>query len=142
MSGSMQPTLKTGSLVIVKPQTNYKVNDIVTFKTKEPGKTLTHRIAEKKIIGQKALYTTIGDANQAMDSNPLLQQNIIGKVLLSLPILGYLISYSKTLPGLIAMIIIPSTIIIYSEIINLKNQIAEYFQKKKVKKYFFRNENI
>ena len=31
LSGSMEPTIKMGSIVVVKPQENYKIGDIITF---------------------------------------------------------------------------------------------------------------
>lgn len=129
-SGSMSPTIKVGSLIIIKPLSTYSVNDIVTMKTSEPKKTLTHRIIEKIAKNKQIIFETKGDANKSKDIQSLLPQNIIGKVFFTIPYLGFPISYSKTLPGLIFLIIIPATIIIYSEIINIKNELINLLSKK------------
>lgn len=122
VSGSMEPTIKTGSIVFVKPVKQYSVNDIVTMKSSEPRKTVTHRIITKIVKNGRVSYETKGDANKSADTQELLSQNIIGKVFLTVPYLGYPIGYSKTLPGLIFMIIIPATIIAYGELMNIKNE--------------------
>ena len=51
MSGSMEPTIPTGSVIVIKPATEYKVDDIITFKTPGSNKKkdfTTHRIKEIK----------------------------------------------------------------------------------------------
>ena len=55
-SGSMEPTIKTGSLVLTKFQNDYQVNDIVTFKIIEnvtqnsKENTITHSINVISVI--------------------------------------------------------------------------------------------
>jgi signal peptidase len=134
VSGSMQPAITPGSIVLVKPMTTYKVNDIVTMRTPEPRKTITHRVITKIEKKGQITYETKGDANKAKDSQLLLQQNIIGKVFFSIPLLGYPVAYSKTLPGLIFLIVIPATIIIYSELMNIKNEALRLIQERKQRK--------
>lgn len=126
MSGSMEPTVKIGSLVIVKPANDYQVNDIITFRNLEkPQNTTTHRIV--KIIDREGTFymTTQGDANGTPDSVEVRQDTIIGKVRLTIPYLGYPIAFSKTVPGLIIFVIIPAIIIIYDEILNIKREIKK-----------------
>ena len=122
---SMSPTIKAGSLILVRSLEEYKVNDMVTIKTSEPKKTITHRIVGKINKNNKIIFETKGDANKSKDLKSLEPQNIIGKVFFIIPYLGLPIIYSKTLPGLIFLIIIPATIIIYSEIINIKNELTK-----------------
>lgn len=132
VSGSMEPSLPVGSIVFVKPQPNYQVGDIVTFKTpKDPKNTVTHRLVAKDTAKDQIIYSTKGDANQTKDIENLSSENIIGKVFFNLPFIGYPISYSKTLPGLMILVVVPSTIIIYSEIINIKNEAVSLIKKKK-----------
>lgn len=133
-SGSMEPTILRGSVVIVKPIKEYKVHDIVTIHTQEPGKTVTHRIIKKIEKDKQVTFKTKGDANTSKDSEVLLPQNIIGKVFFSIPIIGYPIAFSKTLPGLIILIVIPATIIIYNELITIKNEALRLIQKRKQRK--------
>ncbi len=68
VSGSMEPNIKLGSVVLVKPVSDYKIGDVITFgeitKTKAP---ITHRIADIKISGNQKVYITKGDANNTAD---------------------------------------------------------------------------
>ena len=123
-SGSMEPTIKTGSLLIDKGQKEYEVNNIVTFKNKDnPRETTTHRIVDEKLKGDNKKFITQGDANNNPDSDELAENLIIGKVVFKIPYIGYAVAFSRTLPGLIFLIIIPATIIIYDEINNIKKEI-------------------
>ena len=125
-SGSMEPAIKTGSLVIDKELSNYSINDIVTYKNREnPNETTTHRIVDEEIQGNIKLFTTQGDANGSPDSEKVTQDRILGKVIIDIPILGYIVAFARTWPGVIILIIIPATIIIYDEINKIKNELKK-----------------
>jgi len=114
-SGSMSPALKTGDMVIVKPILSYQVNDIITFNSHQ-NFTVTHRIIQTNNDG----FITKGDANSVTDQNQVDKSQILGKVFFTLPKIGYFIMFVKSLPGLITLIIIPSTLIIYQEFLEIK----------------------
>lgn len=139
MSGSMEPTIKTGSLIFVKPMADYNVGDIVTRRTTDPKITITHRIVSKEEVQGKIAFETKGDANNAPDGEKFTKDGIIGKEIFKIPFLGYPVGYAKTTPGLILLIIIPAVIIIYDEMNKIKDEIKKKFQyRKAVAK---RNEN-
>ena len=125
-SGSMSPTINTGDLIFVKSINYYQTGDIVTF-TDTNNKKVTHRISQVNFESSKNIYHTKGDANTVIDNDTITDNQIIGKVFFHLPFLGYLITFSKTLPGIIIFIVIPSTVIIYDEI----RKILKQFQQKK-----------
>lgn len=130
-SGSMAPTIKTGSLVFIKSQDNYYSGDIVTFQNStDPSQTTTHRIVNVTQENGFSQFQTQGDANNTPDGLIISKEQIIGKAKLAIPYLGYLVAFVKTLPGLIILILIPAVIIIYEEIINIKNHIKSKRQKK------------
>jgi len=134
VSGSMEPSLPVGYIVFVKSQSDYQIGDIVTFKTpKDPKNSVTHRLVAKDTSKGNTVYSTKGDANQTKDIENLSLENIVGKVFFNLPFIGYPISYSKTLPGLMILVVVPSTIIIYSEILNIKNEAVRLVKKKQKK---------
>jgi len=115
ISGSMRPTIKTGSLIIIKKLRTYNKNDIVTYienNTNKKNVSATHRIISVK---NKNHYLTKGDANRGEDVSIISKEQIQGKVIFRIPLLGYLIHLSKTLTGLIVFIIIPGLIIVISE---------------------------
>lgn len=123
-SGSMEPVIKTGSLVITKTQDGYKIGEITTFKNREnPAETTTHRIVGEEMQNNIKLFTTQGDANGSPDSEKVTQDRILGKVIFDIPFFGYVVAFSRTWPGVIILIIIPATIIIYDEANNIKKEI-------------------
>lgn len=138
-SGSMEPTIHTGSLIISKPFATYSKGEIVTFKSEgdrlnsNPKTTTTHRIYKVELVDNKLAFTTKGDANKGPDAGTIDQGLIIGKEVLSIPLLGYPISFAKTKEGLLILIIIPAVIIIYSELINIKNEAQKLIRERKRK---------
>lgn len=131
-SGSMEPTIKTGSMVIVKSFYYYQVGDIVTFKNLDNSlETTTHRIVKSEVIEGQPVFTTQGDANNIPDLTKLTPDRIVGKIKFKLPFFGYAVAFARTWPGVIILIVVPATIIIYDEINNLKK---EWALRKKPKK--------
>jgi len=117
ISGSMQPAIKMGSVVIVKPASDYQIGDVITFgpysKTKVP---TTHRIYDIKVEGGQPVYITKGDVNNAPDSREIKKSDIVGKVLFSVPYMGYAVEFAKKPIGFALIIIIPAAIIVGDEI--------------------------
>ena len=68
-SGSMEPAIKTGALVAVRPAAGYEAGDIITFRTSDNKKidSTTHRVVEKQAEDGEISYITKGDANKAPD---------------------------------------------------------------------------
>ncbi|MGW8185537.1 MAG: signal peptidase I [Candidatus Moraniibacteriota bacterium] len=134
LSGSMEPQIHTGSLIFIKPASEYRVGDVVTKTTEEKGTTITHRIIEKEIIDGKTVFVTKGDANNADDNEKVPKETIIGKVFLNIPYLGYAVNFAKTKEGLILIVIIPAVIIVYDEILKIKKEIVRIAREKREKK--------
>jgi signal peptidase I len=139
-SGSMEPTIKVGSLVFVKAKTNYNKEDIITFFTNlESPKmdykvTTTHRIVDVTQTNGKNYYQTKGDANNAPDRSSVPENYVIGKVMLIIPLVGYLLAFVRTQLGFILLVIIPATIIVYEEIQNIKKELRKLIIKRNLKK--------
>lgn len=93
MTGSMEPTIPTDSLLVVKevPVNSLKVGDVISFYSKDPalwGMVNTHRIIE---IGREEggyLFCTKGDANNVEDHYPTPEDMVLGKVIFSSLFLG------------------------------------------------------
>lgn len=134
-SGSMEPKIKLGSIVVVRPADEYKVDDVITFKNpKAPGRTTTHRIYEIKKEEERKTYITKGDANSAPDTEEVLPEDIVGKVLFAVPYLGYAVDAAKKPAGFVLLIVIPATMVIYSEAMKIKEEIVKIWQKRKQEK--------
>lgn len=98
-SGSMEPILSKGDLVIVHQESAYEKGNIITFIQSGDRRTTTHRIVE---IENDRLITQ-GDANNLADESITAEQ-IFGKVVLTLPLIGYLIQSASTPLGLLVII--------------------------------------
>lgn len=134
ISGSMYPAIHTGSMVVDESVATYKKGDIITFKKPGDSYTVTHRIvAVKKDTSGNVFYQVKGDANSAPDPGLVPQSSVIGKVMFSIPYVGYFIAFLKTLPGLLLVIIIPATLIIYSQLLQIKREVSSIKDKRNKK---------
>ncbi|GAI45652.1 unnamed protein product, partial [marine sediment metagenome] len=109
LSGSMEPAIKMGSVVVVKPSDEYKIGDVISFgeitRTKAPA---THRIYDIKITEGQPVYITKGDANNAPDQREIPKREVIGKVLFDVPYFGYAVDFAKKPLGFALIIIVPA----------------------------------
>ena len=102
-SGSMAPSLSPGSVIIVTPKQAYQEGDIVTFLLPSHQR-VTHRIIRTSSSQNgETLFFTKGDANTVPDREPLKISQIQGKVLFSIPFIGYLLVLLKDPLNLIAL---------------------------------------
>lgn len=132
MSGSMEPKIKTGALVFENHPKKYQVNDVITYRDFS-NRLITHRLVAIFFDKGKAYFVARGDANTISDFQILSKNDIVGKVFFQVNHLGYIVSFSQSIPGLIVFIIIPATIILYQEIINLKTDFSMWKIKKRKK---------
>src|SRR5215218_4034468 len=91
VSGSMEPTLGTGSVVIdrVISPLDARPGDIVTFQDPLRPRQLTHRLRRMHVDGDTAYMVTLGDANDAPEHWTVKTEGHIGRVVAHLPKLGY-----------------------------------------------------
>lgn len=118
-SGSMEPAIMTGDIIVVKDQVKYQINDVITFHNNS-NRTVTHRIvAVDRDNSQK--FNTKGDANRSGDEDIISHNQVIGKVVLVVPRLGYLVSFAKSRLGLLMLLLIPAILFISDELFKVKN---------------------
>ena len=102
LSGSMEPTYHVGSLIYVKdvdPE-DLEVGDPITY-TISKNTVVTHRIVEiiyDENDPSKISFKTKGDNNEDPDGEPVPAENILGKPVFSIPLLGYVIFYIQRPP--------------------------------------------
>jgi signal peptidase I len=87
-SGSMEPTIRTGSMVIVIPQDEYHQGDIISFIDPVIGRN-DHRIVGEVSIDGVTYFITKGDAAKMPDRTPVPRDKIEGRIILIFPYLGY-----------------------------------------------------
>ena len=109
LSGSMEPTLSTGDLLIIAEQESYGVDDVVVFQSNRMA--VVHRIIEireETVEGEdgeeiQMIAITQGDANNTPD-DPIQLSQIKGTVVMSIPLVGYLVNMIKTPLGTILIL--------------------------------------
>ena len=104
LSGSMEPTYHTGSLIYVKKVDPYTIKEgqPITFMLDE-NTVATHRVVG--IVPDEEDPTVIrfrtkGDANEAEDGGLVHYKNVIGTPIFSIPYLGYVADYIQHPPGM------------------------------------------
>lgn len=116
-SGSMEPALKTGSVVVIRAQENYAIGDIVTFGGDQPNSLpTTHRIIADEVQNGQLAYITKGDANDSVDQNATRLTSVRGKVVFNIPYLGYLLDFARQPLGFVLLIGIPAALIVFEEV--------------------------
>lgn len=121
LSGSMEPTIKTGGIAFLKPTkdvASIKVDDIITFKRPGgSGENITHRVTEVQLGSDRKLaFKTKGDNSTVEDSWTVPAANVSGIVKFDLPYLGYLVELARSREGFVLLIAIPAAIILFGEI--------------------------
>ncbi|KYH38495.1 MAG: S26B, signal peptidase I [Candidatus Bathyarchaeota archaeon B23] len=110
VSQSMIPTLGVGDLLIVGAIEDLEdleagpppEGEIIVFI--RPGNTeefIVHRVVKKYKAGHKWFFVTKGDNNPNVDPSPIPEENVLGRVVGRIPILGYLPLFQKTRGGII-----------------------------------------
>jgi len=97
LSGSMEPALSVGDLLIVQRADTYQPGDIVVYQTERMA--VVHRIVS--INDETAI--TKGDANAAQDK-PVFVTAIKGEVISVIPLIGYFVWALKSPLGVAATI--------------------------------------
>ena len=104
LSGSMEPTYHTGSLIYVKKVDPYTIQNgqVITFMLDE-NTVATHRVVgvvpdeeDSSVIR----FRTKGDANESEDGGLVHYKNVIGTPVFTIPKLGYVANYIQHPPGL------------------------------------------
>lgn len=112
MSGSMEPILPVGSVVLVQPTPydDIQVGDDISFVVGEERITVTHRVIEKD--ENSNTLTTKGVANNISD-DPIPASAVIGKVIFDIPLVGRLLYFLSSLQGkIVAGIVVVAWVII------------------------------
>lgn len=124
LSGS---SIRSGSLVLVKPLSDYRIGDIIASGLSGNDRTPDiYRVLEvKKISGGGLVYGVEGSSGITGEEIP--DEQVMGKILVSLPYIGQVVSSVKTPLGFLLVVVLPTIVIIYSEIANIKKE----FQKMK-----------
>lgn len=121
-SGSMSPTIKVDSMIIVKesePQ-DIKQGDIITYFGSGNTTKVTHRVME--VQDQGKTFITRGDANITDDPLPLEGERVIGKVVFFIPFIGMVFRFLNSIYGIVSLVIIGATWLVVPMILAKKGK--------------------
>lgn len=120
-SGSMEPAIMTGSVVVIQDRERYEVDDVITFGGSDSATSLptTHRVVETIVQDGELAYITKGDANTDRDQQPVREGDVRGTVLFSIPYLGYILDFARQPLGFALLIGIPAAFIVFEEASNI-----------------------
>jgi signal peptidase len=116
-SGSMEPTIKTGSAVIINKQDEYIVGDIITF-ANSTNELVTHRIVG---VDEKGFFITKGDNNNTEDIFGVRENDIKGSVILTMFYVGYAIAFLQS-GGIALLILVMGLYFVGKEILKYKRK--------------------
>ncbi len=132
-SGSMEPAIQTGSIVIDRPAESYKVGDVITFgadtKTQIP---TTHRIVAITGEGSSEVFTTKGDANDAPDPVQTPLSGVHGRVILTVPYVGYVLNFARQPLGFALLVGVPAAFIILEELGKIIQEVLRMRRRKPI----------
>jgi len=93
--GSMEPTIKRGSLMLAKPvkMDDLQVGDIIAFRKPGNGIRVIHRIVGIREEDGQRYFETKGDANSGRDAQKVSMDDGVQQLAYDLPYLGYFRSF-------------------------------------------------
>lgn len=130
ISGSMEPNLQIGDIVIVKKvaQNELKQGDIISYRQGQS--VITHRIAEVIDKEGEVEYKTKGDNNNAEDSGIISYEMIEGKVVKHISQIGKIAIILQKKGTIIFIILILYIYILYSSSIKKKRALRKLKREK------------
>ena len=124
ISPSMEPNINVYDVVLtkrVKPE-EIKEGDVITFissSTLGEGLTITHRV--KSVIKTEGdiKFRTQGDNNPIPDSALVTSNNLLGKVVFTIPFLGYIQFMLQSKSGWLFFLLIPAIIVVIYDVVKV-----------------------
>jgi signal peptidase len=97
LSGSMEPVLGVGGLVVIRPvdATQVETGDVISFKLPGIDTPICHRVIDIQPTDSSRLFQTKGDANEEPDINLVPAEAVTGKEVFYLPYIGNLARLSR-----------------------------------------------
>lgn len=117
LSGSMEPAIDVGDVIVVGAANPgaIAVGDVITFTRGTDSIPTTHRVAEVVTDGDSLAFRTKGDANEDVDPGLVPASAVVGTVILTIPLVGYVIAFVNTSTGFAALVVLPFLLLLGNE---------------------------
>jgi signal peptidase I len=122
-SGSMEPSIMTGGIVVLSPASAYQTGDVITFTDTTASIPTTHRIVETYVERGETWFVTKGDANESLDASPVAASAVLGKVFFTVPFVGFVLDFARQPIGFALLIVLPALLIILGEMDKIVREI-------------------
>lgn len=110
LSGSMEPTIHTGDVVITQTISplDARIGDVVTFRDPSNGtRLITHRVRSVRAGAGHVSVTTKGDANNTPEVWSVPTESAVGRVVYRVPRAGRVLVWTASPMGRIGLFVIP-----------------------------------
>lgn len=115
VSGSMEPEIAVGDIVVVKSQQEYERGDIITFYDSSRDEYVTHRII---FVSEDGSFLTKGDANDTDDKLAIPPSAVVGKVVSVWRGAGDAIAFLRSPAGLAVLLASVAVVWILPQVIS------------------------
>lgn len=120
MSGSMAaepaPVIEPGDVILVRdvPAESIAPGDIITYDTGSESPT-THRVVDVQRESGELRFVTKGDNNEDADPQPIGADQLLGRVAITLPLIGHVVLFANTQLGFLTLVGLPIGLLVLSE---------------------------
>jgi len=117
LTASMTPAIAPGDVVIVADRGAETVveGDVITFVRGTNEVPVTHRVTGVVESNDGIAFETKGDANSEPDAGLVDGANVLGTVIFTIPYIGYVVQFTNTPYGFIALVVLPLALLVVSE---------------------------
>ena len=125
VTDSMSPVIKGGDMVIDRKTdaSEVKVGDVISFFDPTRSKkeiVITHRVVRIEEENGTLQFYTKGDANNMEDGVPVPAGNLVGVYRATIPLVGRIVLFMRTVPGVFLTVILPLIGVIAYDLVRRK----------------------
>ncbi len=147
ISESMIPNINVYDAVVTVrvSQDKIKMNDIITFISQEietAGTPITHRVIGIVDTGTGIKYRTKGDHNNTADFALIAPNEVIGKVYLRIPMIGYIQTFMTKPIGWLLIVVLPCLFIVTNDVLKLIRSSSKKEEQSEVIEEKLKNSNF
>ena len=120
-SGSMEPALRTGDVVLLAGETaaQARIGDVVVIDDGK-GRQISHRLLHRRLVDGAVELTTRGDANPTEETWRFEPDAQIGRVVLRVPAMGAAVTAARERGLHLPLLLLPAGVLLALEMWDLR----------------------